>query len=134
MLLPQRTAAVVTGALGCVGLLLAAVGLYGIMAFSASRRMREIGIRLALGAPRSSVVNLMIRDGLRLAAIGVGVGLALAAAVTRLIAGWLFNISPLDTATFAGMSALFIIVAFVASYLPARRAAASDPLTALRAE
>ena len=134
VLLPQRTAAIVTGALGCVGLLLASVGLYGIMAFSASWRTREIGIRIALGAQRSSVLGLMIRDGLRLAAVGIVIGLVLAAAATRLLAGWLFNISPLDGTTFVGMSAIFITVAFVASYLPARRAAASDPLTALRAE
>jgi predicted permease len=134
VLLPQRTAAIVTGALGAVGLILAAVGLYGIMAFSAGRRTREIGIRIALGARRSNVLGMMVRDGLRLAAIGIVIGLALAAAATRLIAGWLFNISPLDITTFAGMSAVFVAVALIASYLPARRAAAADPLRALRAE
>jgi ABC-type antimicrobial peptide transport system permease subunit len=117
-----------------VGLILAAVGLYGIMSFSANRRTREIGIRIALGAERSSVLRLMIRDGLWLASMGIVIGLALAAGVTRLIAGWLFNVSPLDATTFAGMSAVFIVVAVVASYLPARRAASADPLAALRAE
>ena len=134
VLLPQRTAAIVTGALGSIGLLLASVGLYGIMAFSAGRRTREIGIRIALGAQPSTILGLMTRDGLRLAALGIVVGLLLAAAATRLIAGWLFNISPLDLTTFLGMSLVFIIVAFVASYLPARRAAFADPLAALRAE
>jgi predicted permease len=134
VLLPQHTAAIVTGALGAFGLLLAAVGLYGIMAFSASRRTREIGIRMALGARRSTVLAMMIRDGLRLAAIGTSVGLVLSAAATRLIAGWLFDISPLDAAAFIGMSAVLIVVSLVATYLPARRAAASDPLKALRAE
>ena len=134
VLLPQHTAAIVTGALGGFGLLLAAVGLYGIMAFSAGRRTREIGIRMALGARRSTVLAMMIRDGLRLAAVGTIAGLILAAAATRLIAGWLFDISPLDASAFIGMSSVLIVVSLVATYLPARRAAASDPLKALRAE
>jgi ABC-type antimicrobial peptide transport system permease subunit len=134
VLLPQRAAAIVTGMLGIVGLLLAAAGLYGVMAFSASRRTREIGIRVALGADESSVLRLMIRDGLRLASIGIVIGLVLAGLTTRLISSWLFDVSPLDGLTFAGMSAIFIVVAIVASYVPARRAAAVDPLVALRAE
>jgi putative ABC transport system permease protein len=134
VLLPQRAAAIVTGALGAVGLILAAVGLYGIMAFSANRRTREIGIRVALGAEQASVLGLIVREGLRLAALGITIGLVLSVAAGRLIAGWLFNVSPLDGATFAGMSALFLAVATVASYLPARRAASVDPVAALRAE
>ena len=134
VLLPQRTAAIVTAALGCIGLLLASVGLYGTMAFSAGRRTREIGIRIALGAEPSTILLLIIREGLGLASLGILIGLALAAATTRLIAGWLFNISPLDLTTFLAMSLVFTIVAVVASYLPARRAASGDPLTALRAE
>jgi hypothetical protein len=134
VLLPQRTAAIVTGALGCIGLLLASVGLYGTMAFSAGRRTREMGIRIALGAEPSTILMLIIREGLGLASLGILFGLALAAAATRLIAGWLFNISPLDLTTFLAMSLVFTIVAVVASYLPARRAASGDPLTALRAE
>lgn len=133
VLLPQQTAAVVTGALGGIGLLLAAVGLYGIMAFSASRRTREIGVRLALGAQPSDVLGMMIHDGLRLAAAGVGIGLVMAAAVARLIAGWLFDVSPLDGMASIGMSAALLIVALIASYLPAKRAARADPLQALRA-
>jgi predicted permease len=134
VLLPQRTAAIVTGVLGAVGLVLASVGLYGIMAFSATRRTREIGIRMALGARRSNVLGMMVREGLQLAAFGIVCGLVFAAAATRLIAGWLFGISPLDGTTFLVMSAVFIVVALIASYLPARRAAASDPLRALRAD
>ena len=134
VLLPQRAAAIVTGVLGAVGLLLAAVGLYGIMAFSAGRRTREIGIRVALGARRSNVLRMMVREGMQLAAAGILIGLILAAAAARLIEGWLFNVSPLDRVTFLAMPAIFIAVALVASYLPARRAAAADPLTALRAE
>ena len=134
VLFPQRIAAIVTGVLGGVGLLLAAVGLYGIIAYSVSRRTREIGVRVALGAQRTDVLGMVVREGMRLAGTGVVVGLVLAAVATRLIAGFLFSVSPIDGATFAGMSALFIAVALLASYLPARRAAATDPLTALRSD
>jgi ABC-type antimicrobial peptide transport system permease subunit len=75
-----------------------------------------------------------VREGMKLAAFGVAIGLVLAAAATRLMAGFLFNVSPLDAMTFAGMSVLFLVVAFLSSYLPARRAAASDPMTALRTD
>ena len=134
VLLPQRVAAMVTGALGVVGLLLATVGLYGIMAYSANRRTREIGIRVALGAQRSNVLGLMVIEGLRLATIGIVIGLVLAGAVTPLMKSFLFSVSPLDVRTFAAMSLLFFVVALIASYLPARRAAASDPLAVLRAD
>jgi ABC-type antimicrobial peptide transport system permease subunit len=132
VLLPQRAAAVVTGVLGIAGLLLATVGLYGVMSFSASRRSREIGIRVALGARRSSVLALVLREGIGLTAIGIVLGLTIAAGAARLVASWLFTVSPWDGVTFIGMSALFAMVALVASYLPARRAAAADPLVALR--
>jgi predicted permease len=134
VLLPQRVAAIVTGALGGVGLLLAAVGLYGIIAYSTSRRTREIGVRMALGARRSDVVRLIVHDGMRLVGVGIAIGLSLAFAATRLIAGLLFGVSPLDSVTFVVMSILFAAVAFIASYLPARRAAAASPMTALRSE
>lgn len=134
VLLPQRVAAMVTGVLGAVGLLLATVGLYGIMAYSANRRTREIGIRVALGAQRSNVLGLMVMEGLRLAAIGIVIGILLAGAVTPVMKSFLFNVNPLDARTFAAMSLLFIVVALVASYLPARRAAASNPLVVLRAD
>ena len=134
VLFPQRVAAMVTGVLGGVGLLLAAVGLYGLIALSVSRRTREIGVRVALGAQRWDVLGMVVREGMRLAGTGVVVGVLLAAAATRLIAGFLFSVSPLDVLTFASMSAFFVVVALVASYLPARRAAATDPLTALRSE
>jgi putative ABC transport system permease protein len=131
-LFPQRVAATVTGMLGGVGLLLAAVGLYGLIAFSVGRRAREIGVRVALGAQRNQVLGMVLGEGMRLAGTGVVVGVLMAAAATRLIAGLLFNVSPLDGLTFVGMSALFVAVALVASYLPARRAAATDPIIALR--
>jgi ABC-type antimicrobial peptide transport system permease subunit len=134
VLFPQRVAALVAGTLGAVGLLLASVGLYGVIAFSTSRRTREIGIRVALGARRQDVLGMVVREGMRLAVVGVGVGLLLAAAATRLMGGLLFDVSPLDLPTFAAMSGLFVLVALLASWLPARRAAASDPMAALRSE
>ncbi|MGV3516323.1 ADOP family duplicated permease [Luteitalea sp.] len=132
--LPQRAGAIVAGGLGAVGLLLATIGLYGLLAFAASRRTREIGIRVALGATRTSVLRLMIGQGLRLALAGIVVGLVLATAAARMIAPYLFSISPLDPVAFAAMSILFALVALVASFIPARRAANADPLDALRSE
>ena len=134
VLLPQRLAAIVTGVLGAVGLVLATVGLYGVMAYSAGRRTREIAIRMALGARRSTILGMMIREGVWLAGAGVVIGLLFAGAVTRLMVGFLFNVSPLDGVTFVGMSMILITVALVATYLPARRAAAADPASALRAD
>lgn len=133
-LLPQRAGAIVTGGLGVVGLLLASIGLYGLMAFAVSRRTREIGIRVALGATRTSVLRLMIGQGLRLAVAGIAVGLVLAAIAARAIAPYLFSVSPLDPLAFAAMSLVFAVVATVASFIPARRAASADPLEALRSE
>jgi predicted permease len=133
-LLPQRIAAIVTGVLGGVGLLLATLGLYGVIAYSVNQRTREMGIRVALGARPFDVLGLVFREGIRLAVAGVAIGLVLAAAATRLIAGFLFDVSSLDAITFVGMSTLFIAVASVAIALPARRAAGSDPMTALRSE
>jgi putative ABC transport system permease protein len=132
--LPQRIAVIVTGALGGVGLLLATLGLYGIIAYSVTRRTRELGVRIALGAQRSSVLALVLRDGLRLAAAGVLVGLVLAAGATRVIAGLLFDVSALDAATFVGMSLLLVAVTLLATFVPARRAAMLDPMVALRSE
>ena len=134
VLLPQRVAAMVTGALGAVALLLASVGLYGVIAYTAGRRTREIGIRVALGARRGHVLGLVVGDGMRLAGVGVLLGVALAAGATRLMASLLFDVSPLDAATFGGTSLLLAGVALVASWIPARRAAAADPRAVLAAE
>ena len=134
VLLPQRVAAMVTGALGGIGLLLASVGLYGVIAYAVARRTREIGVRVALGATRRDVLSIVLGEGMRLAIGGVIVGLALAGLSTRLIAGFLFSISPLDTMTFLATAVALLAVALIASYLPARRAAAADPLVALRAD
>jgi ABC-type antimicrobial peptide transport system permease subunit len=133
-LLPQRVAAIVTGAMGAVGLLLATVGLYGMIAWSVGRRTREIGVRVALGAQRADVLGMIVNEGMRLTGVGVVIGLLLAAGTTRFLERFLFSVSPFDAITFAGMSLLFIAVALVASYLPARRAAAADPMMALRAD
>lgn len=134
VLLPQRIAAIVTGTLGAVGLLLATLGLYGMIAYGVNRRTREIGLRVALGASRRDVVRMIIREGMILAGLGVLIGLALAGAATRLLSSLLLNVSPLDAVTFGGMSLLFVGVALLASYLPARRAAGADPMLALRVD
>jgi putative ABC transport system permease protein len=134
VLLPQRVAAAVTGALGTVGLLLAAVGLYGVIAYSMNQRTREIGIRMALGADRSSVLALVLGEGLRLVAIGIGVGIVLALGATRFMRPFLFGVSPVDPITFAGTALGLLAVALIASYVPARRAAAADPANVLRQE
>ena len=124
MLLPQRAGAIVTAVLGLVGPLLAAAGLYGIMAFSAGRRTREIGIRLALGAPRGDVLRMMIGEGVRLGAMRIGVGTGTGSRDHPADAGLAVRRQPLDVPTLAGMAVVFATVALVASYLPARRAAA----------
>ena len=129
---PQRAAAIVTGGLGVTGLLLATLGLYGTVAGSAAARTREIGIRLALGAGRGEVLRTVVGEGARLAAAGIVVGLPLAALSMPLLQRWLFEIDPLDPATYVALSLVLGAVALAASYLPARRAAATDPVRALR--
>jgi len=134
VLLPQRAAAIVTGALGLIGLVLATLGLYGTIASSAARRTREIGIRLALGAGRGDVLRTVVGEGARLALGGIVLGLLLAGLTMPLLRQWLFAIDPRDPATYATLSLLLLGVALLASYLPARRAAATDPLRALRTD
>jgi predicted permease len=134
VLAPQRMAALVTAVLGGVGLLLASVGLYGIVAYLVGQRTREIGVRMALGASHADVLRLVVLDGMRPVAIGMAIGLLLAVGVTRLLMSFLLGVSPLDTVTFVAGAALLTAVALMASYLPARRAAATDPVRALRAE
>ena len=134
VLLPQRVAAGVTAALGGLGMLLASVGLYGVIAYSVGRRTREIAIRVAVGASRTDVLALIVREGMRLATLGVAIGLLLSGAATRLLGGLLFDVSPLDAATFGSMSLLLLAVALGASWLPARKAAALPPRAALGAE
>jgi putative ABC transport system permease protein len=133
-LVPQRVAASVAGTLGLVGLLLAAVGIYGVTSYSVSRRTREIGIRMALGADQRTVLALVLRHGLRLTAIGLVIGLACGAAASQLLRSLLFGVSAVDPIAFAGATALFAAIALVASYVPARRATRVDPMIALRTE
>ncbi len=133
-LLPQRIALTVAGSLGIVGFLLAAVGIYGVTAYTVSRRTRELGIRMALGARPQDVGRLVLAQGARLAGAGIAAGLALALVVSRLIASLLYGIGPGDPLTYAAAGTLFAAMTLVASWAPARRAARVDPMTALRDE
>jgi predicted permease len=119
---------------GFAALLLAAIGLYAVMAFSVSRRAREVGIRIALGARTAHVLRLVFGQGIIQLAIGLTLGLALAAGLSRLVAAILFDVTPRDPATFGGVVAVLIGTGLLACYIPARRAAKVDPLSAMRAE
>ncbi len=133
-LLPARLGGSVLGLFGVLGLVLAAIGIYGVMAYSVAQRTREIGIRVALGADRGRVVRLMLGEGMKLTVIGVGVGLVGAAAAARLVRGLLYNVSALDPAAFLGVPLLLVGVAAIAVYVPARRAASVDPIRALKTD
>jgi putative ABC transport system permease protein len=129
-----RMYAVLVAIFSAVAVALAAVGLYGVMAYTVTQRTREIGIRMALGAQRVEVMGLVLRQSTLLAAVGILSGLAGAAAVTRFLESLLFGLTPLDPTTFVAVSLMFAAVAMLASYLPARRATQVDPLVALRYE
>ena len=130
----QRFNTLLLGAFASLALILAMVGIFGVINYSVAQRTQELGIRIALGAQRSDVFKLVIGDGLLLAILGVALGLAGAYAVTRLLRGLLFGVSPTDAPTFAIVTALVIGVALFACYLPGRRATKVDPLDALRYE
>jgi putative ABC transport system permease protein len=122
------------GVFAGLALSMASVGLFALIAYSVNERTREIGIRIALGATERSVVELVVGRGMRLALIGMGIGLTAGAVVSRLLGGLLIEFSPWDPATFLGVTLLLTLVAGLASYLPARRATRIDPITALRQE
>jgi predicted permease len=134
VLLPQRLAAALLGLFGALTLLLASVGIYGVMSYLVGQRAREIGVRIALGASGTRVVGLVLRRSLALVVTGVVLGLALALAASRVVAGFLFGIGAADPWAMLGSTLLLAGVALLASYVPARRAAAIDPQVALRTE
>ncbi len=129
-----RMGALFGGALGLLGLVLALVGVYGVVSYAASQRTQEIGLRMALGASRSEIMRLVLGRGLVLVAAGVGVGIAAALSVSRLVANLLFNMSPTDPVTFVGVPVILAAMALAASYVPAFRATRIDPAVALRGD
>src|SRR6185436_8968274 len=124
----QRLNLTLLGIFAAAALALAVIGLYGVLSYAVAQRQREIGVRMALGAQRRDVLGLVVGHGMRLALIGVGLGMAGALALSRLLESLLFEIGPFDPLTFLMVTAILIGVAFLACWLPARRAARVDPM------
>jgi putative ABC transport system permease protein len=134
MLFLPRMGGMLLGVFGALAMLLATTGLYGVIAYSASQRTREVGIRVALGAAQGDVVKMVVRQGMILVIVGTVIGLGLAAAATRPLGSLLYGIGSWDLLTFLGITSLMISVALAASLIPALRAARVDPMVALRQE
>ncbi len=130
----QRVFGWIFSTFGAIALMLASIGVYGVLSYSVSQRTQEIGVRMALGAGRGDVFRLIVGHGLTLAAIGIAAGVVGAFGVTRFVRTLLFNVTPTDPFSFAGVALFLAAVASMASFLPARRATAVDPLIALRNE
>src|SRR6516162_5681357 len=130
----QRFTMILFTGFAVVALLLASVGIYGVLSYVVGQRTQEIGIRMALGAQRGDVLRAFLGDGVRLTLIGIAIGAAAALVLTRLMSSMLFEVKPTDPLTFAGVAILLCLIALLACYIPARRAASVDPLQALRSE
>jgi putative ABC transport system permease protein len=130
----ERVLAQLGGFLSVFALALACLGLYGVLSFSVAQRTREIGVRMALGAQRKDVLSLVVGRGLQLTLLGLALGLIAALAVTRFVSSLLYGVTATDPVTFVGVTLLLLLVAMLASWLPARRATKLDPMTVLRHE
>jgi ABC-type antimicrobial peptide transport system permease subunit len=128
----DRLLALLSGSLGGISLLLAAMGLFGVMAYAVVRRTAEIGVRLALGAPPAAVLSMVLREGFQVALVGLTVGGVAASASSQVIGSLLFGVSPHDALVFGGATGVMAVVSLVAAFVPALRAARVDPVVALR--
>jgi putative ABC transport system permease protein len=130
----RRFTLILVGVFAALALILASIGIYGVISYSVAQRTREIGIRMALGASQRQVLQMVVGGGAKLAALGIVIGAAGALGLTQFIRSFLYGVSPSDPLTFAGISLILGSVALLASYVPARRAMKVDPNTALRYE
>jgi putative ABC transport system permease protein len=128
---PRRFSAELVGVFAAVAMLLSSIGIYGLLAYMVGQRSREIGIRVALGAQRSDILKLILGKGLLLAGAGISIGLVLASAAAPMIATLLYGVHAIDVTVFASVPLVLMIVAFLATYIPARRATMVDPIIAL---
>jgi putative ABC transport system permease protein len=133
-LTPRRVNMLLVGAFAALGLILACVGIYGVVSYSVSQRTHEIGIPMALGAERGDLLKVAVGQGLRSVLIGTGIGVPASLAVTRFLQAMLFGVKPTDPVTFVAVALVLLVVAWLACYIPARRATKVDPMVALRYE